>query len=224
MATRRASSSRSSRCWRRHRLYGRFQASCGRLYEDNDVTTNSAAFQFHFSYMPHTTEKVNRVKAPLSQKRRFPMHDIEQQPSQDDSTVEVTDIPRQEEQQMAGDAGLTPMTIEPEHPRRPSAMRLLAAGGIVLLVLAMIFSVALFARRPSSQPGSGTAPAQNQSGSQPSPTATPASSSTSSSQFVSITIAGGVAYAGADRVVSALRASDGTLLWHSRIDGAVGDQ
>jgi outer membrane protein assembly factor BamB len=152
------------------------------------------------------------------------MHDIEQQSSQDDSTVEVTDIPRQEEQQMAGDAGLTPMTIEPEHPRRPSAMRLLAAGGIVLLVLAVIFSAALFAGRPSSQPGSGTAPAQNQSTSQPSPTATAASSSTSSSQLVSITIAGGVAYAGADRVVSALRTNDGTLLWRSRIDGAVGDQ
>lgn len=152
------------------------------------------------------------------------MHDIEQQPSQDDSTVEVTDIPRQEEQQMAGDAGLTPMTIEPEHPRRPSAMRLLAAGGIVLLVLAVIFSAALFAGRPSSLPGSGTAPAQNQSTSQPSPTATAASSSTSSSQLVSITIAGGVAYAGADRVVSALRTNDGTLLWRSRIDGAVGDQ
>ena len=148
------------------------------------------------------------------------MHDIEQNLSQDDSTVEITDIPRREEQQMVPESGATPMTSEPKRPRRPSATRFLAAGGIVLLVLAVIFSVALFASRPSSQPGSGTVTAPHQ----PSPTATPASSSTSSSQLVSITIAGGVAYAGADGVVSALRTIDGTLLWRSRIDGAVGDQ
>jgi outer membrane protein assembly factor BamB len=176
--------------------------------------------------MPHTTEKANsdRVEALLSKKWRFHMHDIEQNLSQDDSTVEITDIPRQEEQQMVPESGATPMTSEPKRPRRPSAMRFLAAAGIVLLVLAVIFSVALFASRPSSQPGSGTVTAPHQPTSQPSPTATPASSSTSSSQLVSITITGGVAYAGADGVVSALRTNDGTLLWHSRIDGAVGDQ
>jgi outer membrane protein assembly factor BamB len=152
------------------------------------------------------------------------MHDIEQNLSQDDSTVEITDIPRQEEQQTAGDAGTTPMTSEPKRPRRPFAMRFLVAGGIVLLALAVTFSAMLFRSQPASLPRSGTAPAQNQPASQPSPTATPASLSTSSSQLVSITITGGVAYAGADRVISALRANDGTLLWRSRIDGAVGDQ
>ncbi len=38
------------------------------------------------------------------------MHDIEHMPSRDDSTVEITDIPRQEEQQVAPDSGTTPMT------------------------------------------------------------------------------------------------------------------
>ena len=152
------------------------------------------------------------------------MHDIEQKPSQDDSTVEITGIPPQEEQQVAPVSGTTPVTSEPKRSRRPFALRFLATGGIVLLVLAVIFSAMLFRSQPASQPGSGTAPAQNQPTSQPSPTATPASSSTSSSQTVFITIAGGVTYAGADGTVYALSTDNGTMLWHSRIDGAVGDQ
>jgi len=161
----------------------------------------------------------------ITEKRgRSHMHDIEQKPSQDDSTVEITDIPPQEEQRVVPESGTVPVTSEPKHPRRPSATRLLAAGGVVLLLLAVIFSVVLFASRPSSKPGPGTVSIQNQPTSQPSLTATPASSSTNSSQLVSITIAGGVAYSGADGVVSALRTNDGTLLWRSRIDGAVGDQ
>ncbi len=152
------------------------------------------------------------------------MHDIEQQPSQADSTIKMTDLPRQEDQQMAPGAGTTPVTSKPNRPRQPSAMRILAAGGIVLLVLAVIFSVVLVRARPFSQPRSGTAPAQNQSSAQPSPTATPASSSTGSNQVVFITIADGIAYAGGGGAVYALRTNNGTLLWHSRIDGAVGDQ
>ena len=141
------------------------------------------------------------------------MRDIEQQPSQDDSTVEITDIPRQEEQQMAPVSGATPVTSEPKRPHRPFAVRFLAAAGIVLLVLAVIFSVALFGSRPFSRPTS-----------HPSPTATPASSPAGSSQSVFITIADGVAYAGADGTVSALRTGNGTLLWRSSINGGVGDQ
>jgi outer membrane protein assembly factor BamB len=152
------------------------------------------------------------------------MHDIEQKPSQDDSTVEITDLPLQEEQQMAPVPGTIPVTSEPKRSHRPFALRFLATGGIVLLVLAVIFSAILFRSRPASQPGPGTAPAQNQPASQPSPTATSASSSTSSSQVVAITIVGGVAYAGADGTVYALSTDNGTLLWHSRISGAVGDQ
>ncbi len=152
------------------------------------------------------------------------MHDIEQKPSQDDSTVEITDLPLQEEQQMAPVPGAIPVTSEPKRSHRPFALRFLATGGIVLLVLAVIFSAILFRSRPASQPGPGTAPAQNQPTSQPSPTATSASSSTNSSQVVAITIVGGVAYAGADKAVYALRSTDGTLLWRSSIDGGVGDQ
>jgi outer membrane protein assembly factor BamB len=152
------------------------------------------------------------------------MHNTEQKPSQDDSTVEITDIPPQEEQQMAPVSGATPVTSEPKRSHRPFAMRFLVPGGIVLLALAVIFSAILFRSQPASPPGSGTAPAQNQPASQTSPAATPASSSTSSSQVVAITIVGGVAYAGADKAVYALRSTDGTMLWHSSIDGAVGDQ
>jgi outer membrane protein assembly factor BamB len=152
------------------------------------------------------------------------MHDIERKPSQDDSTVEITGLPRQEDRQVVPGAGTIPMTSEPKRPRQPLAMRYLVAGGIVLLALAVIFSVVLVRGRPSSQPGSATAPAQNQPSSQPSPTATPASSPAGSEQLVYITIADGVAYAGANTAVYALRTGNGSLLWHSTIDGAVGDQ
>jgi outer membrane protein assembly factor BamB len=152
------------------------------------------------------------------------MRDIEQKPSQDDSTVEIAGIPPQEEQQMVPVSGATPATSQPKRSHRPFAVRFLAAGGIVLLVLAVIFSAMLFRSRPASQLGPGTAPAQNQLSPQPSPTATPASSSTSSSQSVFITIVGDIAYAGADGTVYALRSTDGTLLWRSGIDGGVGDQ
>jgi outer membrane protein assembly factor BamB len=150
------------------------------------------------------------------------MHDIERKPSQDDSTVEITDLPRGEGAE--GEAGATPMTSGPKRPRQPSAIRFFVAGGIALLVLAVIFSVVLVRSRPSSQPRSGTTPAQTQPSSQPSPTATPASAPAGSSQFVYFTIANGVAYAGANTVVYALRTDNGSLLWRSRIDVAVGNQ
>ncbi len=152
------------------------------------------------------------------------MHDIEHKPSQDDSTFRITGAPRQEDQQMVPAPGATPMTSGPKRPRSPLTMRYLVAGGIVLLVLAVIFSVVLLRSRPSSQPGSVTPSAQSQPSSQPSPTATPASSPAGSSQFVYITIADGIAYAGAGTAVDALRTGNGSLLWRSTIDGAVGDQ
>jgi len=152
------------------------------------------------------------------------MHDIEQKPSQDDSTIKMTDLPRQEDQQMAPGTGTTPVTSKPKHLRQPFAMRILIAGGIVLLVLAVIFSVVLVRGRLFSPTRSGTAPAQNQPSAQPSPTATPASSSAGSNQGVFITTADGVAYAGAGGTVYALRTNNGALLWRSSIDGAVGDQ
>ncbi len=78
------------------------------------------------------------------------MHDIEQKPSQDDSTIKMTDLPRQEDQQMAPGAGTTPVTSKPKHLRQPFAMRILIAGGTALLVLAVIFSVMLVRGRPFS--------------------------------------------------------------------------
>jgi outer membrane protein assembly factor BamB len=149
------------------------------------------------------------------------MHDIERKSSQDDSTVEITNLPREG---AGSEAGATPMTRGPKRHRQSLAMRYLVAGGVVLLILAVIFSVVLVRSRPTSQPRSGTAPAQTQPPSQPSATATPASSSAGSSQFVYFTIADGIAYAGAGTSVNALRIDTGSLLWSSRIDEAVGDK
>ena len=157
------------------------------------------------------------------------MHDIEQKPSQDDSPVKITGVTGEEasppspspsvmERGPGGEAG------EPERPRMPLTMRYLVAGGIVLLVLAVIFSVVLVRSRPSTQPRSASPAAQNQPSSQPSQTATPASSLAGSSQFVYFTIADGITYGGAGSTVDALRTGNGSLLWRSRIDGAVGDQ
>ncbi|MFL5627697.1 MAG: PQQ-binding-like beta-propeller repeat protein [Ktedonobacteraceae bacterium] len=152
------------------------------------------------------------------------MHDIEQQPSQDDTKATLTDLPRQEDRLVVRDAGTTPLARAPKRLRRPFAMPYLVVGGILLLVLAVIFSVVLVRGQPSAQSGTGTAPAQHQPSLQPSPTATPASSSDGSSQFVHITIANGIAYAGGDKTVYALRTDNRTLLWRSQVEGAVGDR
>src|SRR5258708_31638254 len=122
------------------------------------------------------------------------MHDIEIKPAQDDATVKITDLPRQ-----------------------PFARRSLVAGSVVLLVLAVIFSVVLLRGQSSSQSGPGRAPAQTQPTSQPSPTATSVSSADGSSQLVYMTIANDVAYAGSATAVDALHTNNGTLLWSSKI-------
>ena len=129
------------------------------------------------------------------------MHDIERKPAQDDATVKITDLPRQ-----------------------PFARRSLVAGSVVLLVLAVIFSVVLLRGQSSSQSGPGRAPAQTQPTSQASPTATPVSSADGSSQVVFMTIANDIAYAGSATAVYALHTNNGTLLWRSKIEGSVGDQ
>src|ERR1700730_14207516 len=100
------------------------------------------------------------------------MHDIERKPAQDDATVKITDLPRQEDQQVAPESD-SMMSREPTRPRQPFARRSLAAGGVLLLVFTIKFSMVLLRGQSSSQPGPGRAPAQTQPTSQPSPTATP---------------------------------------------------
>src|SRR5260370_33266752 len=100
------------------------------------------------------------------------MHEIERKPAQDDATVKITDLPRQ-----------------------PFARRSLVAGSVVLLGLAVIFSVVLLRGQSSSQSGPGRAPAQTQPTSQPRPTATSVSSAEGSSQVASMTIATDISYA-----------------------------
>src|SRR5258706_1467878 len=125
------------------------------------------------------------------------MHDIERKPAQDDATVKITDLPRQ-----------------------PFARRSLFAGAVVLLVLAVIFSVVLLRGQSSFRPGPGRAPTQTQPTSQ----ATPVISANGSSQLVYMTIANDVAYAGSATAVYALHTNNGTLLWRSKIEGYVADQ
>src|SRR5579859_4948208 len=129
--------------------------------------------QGHFSFISAICFILQRrqTETLLSKKRRCHMHDIEQQPSQDDATmVKITGLPPQEERQMARGAGVTLTTKEPERPRRPFATRYLAAGGLVLLALAVIFSTVLLRGRSPSQPVTGAAPVQHQPSSQPTPT------------------------------------------------------
>src|SRR5258706_1743491 len=125
------------------------------------------------------------------------MHDIERKPAQDDATVKITDLPRQ-----------------------PFARRSLVAGTVVLLVLAVIFSVVLLCGQSSSRLGPGRAPIQTQPTSQ----ATPVSSANGSSQLVYMTIANDVAYAGSATSVYAMHTNNGILLWRSKIEGSVADQ
>src|SRR5258708_28725858 len=117
------------------------------------------------------------------------MHDMRTKPAQDDATVKITDLPRQ-----------------------PFARRSLVAGSVVLLVLAVIFSVVLLRGQSSSQSGPGRAPAQTQPTSQASPTATPVSSADGSSQVVFMTIANDIAYAGSTAADYPLHTHNGTRL------------
>lgn len=111
-------------------------------------------------------------------------------------------------------------------PRLPRAWKITIAGGVALLVMAIIFGRVLSGNRLPSQagstPSSSSATGTGKAGLLPYPTSAPIQGRTWSDHTINFTIANGIAYAGAtDNAVYALRASDGTVLWRQKIDGSV---
>ncbi len=145
------------------------------------------------------------------------MHDIEHKSEQDDSAVEVTPLQPQEE------PTFTPGTTMTGRQKLPRVWRYAIAGGIVLLVLAVIFAGLLSLTRPKVNQSSPARPTSvTQSSTLPTPATTPIKSPVSTGHNVSMTITDGVAYLGTDdNVVYALRISNGTLLWRHKIEGSV---
>jgi outer membrane protein assembly factor BamB len=145
------------------------------------------------------------------------MHDIEHKSEQDDSAIEVTPLQPQEE------PTFTPGTTMTRRQKLPRAWRYAIAGGIVLLVLAVISAGILSLTRPKVNQSSPARPTSvTQSSTLPTPATTPIKSPVSTGHNVSMTIADGVAYLGTDdNVVYALRISTGALLWRHKIEGSV---
>lgn len=147
------------------------------------------------------------------------MHDIEHKSEQDDSAVEVIPLQPQAERTFTPAQNGSTTTGRQLLPR---AWRYAIAGGIVLLVLAVIFAGILSLTRPkmNQAPPAKFTPAT--SSSLPTPATKPIQSPVSVGHNVSMTIADGVAYLGTvDNAVYALRTSSGALLWRHKIDGSV---
>ncbi len=148
------------------------------------------------------------------------MHDIEHKSEQDDSAVEVTPLQPQEKRTF------TPAqngSTTAEGQKLPRAWRYAIAGGIVLLVLAVIFAGILSSRKQTAnQTSHPRSTPVTSSSSLPTPATKPIQSPVWVGHNVSMTIVDSVAYLGtADNAVYALRISNGALLWHHKIDGSV---
>ena len=148
------------------------------------------------------------------------MHDIEHKSEQDDSAVEITPLqPQAEPTYPPAQHGRTTAGRQ----KLPRAWRYAIAGGIVLLVLAVISAGILSLTRPKvNQTTAAKSTPATSSSSLPTPATTPIQSPVTVGHNVSMTITGGVAYLGtADNAVYALRTSNGALLWRHKIDGSV---
>jgi outer membrane protein assembly factor BamB len=150
------------------------------------------------------------------------MHNVEHESSQNDSAVKMTERPAGEELQARPSPGGMTMTKKLRLPRN---WHYVLAGGTVFLVLVVILASVLSSRsQPLHQPShSRPVPVPTaMSRSIPTPAATPINAPVWSDHNVNLTIADGVAYAGtSDDAVYALHTSDGSLLWHTGIDGSV---
>src|SRR6266404_4154592 len=150
------------------------------------------------------------------------MHNVEHESSQNDSAVKMTERPAGEELQARPSPGGMTMTKKLRLPRN---WRYVLAGGTVFLVLVVILASVLSSRSQPLHQSSHSRPVPvptAMSRSIPTPAATPINASVWSDHNVSLTIADGVAYAGtSDDAVYALRTSNGSLLWHTGIDGPV---
>jgi outer membrane protein assembly factor BamB len=157
------------------------------------------------------------------------MHNVKQASSQDNSAVKRTELPAGEELHAQPFQGEMTITGKLKMPR---GWRYMLAGGTVLLVLAVILAGVLSSRSQSLKQPVHSVPLPVPTAitgsiyprSIAAPKGKPIVSPVWSNHNVSVTIVDGVAYAGTyDNTAYALRVSNGTLLWHTRIEGAVGE-
>ncbi len=145
------------------------------------------------------------------------MDSMEHNISKDDAAAETTRLqPRREMRQNVAQ-GTTRM--RGKMSGIPYIRQLLFAGGALICILTIILVYVVFlytqTRNPSSYIRSHFVL----------PTVTPIISPWGSGQNIDVTIVNGVTYVGAaDGVVSALRASDGTVLWHYTTQGSADEQ
>ncbi len=171
-----------------------------------------------------------RKRTMNQQKRRAAVETIEHEPSRNDSEVEITDLqPLSEEQQAEAERLIPPQTAS--HPMKQIGTRneriwlnwrfIMVAGLLLLLVVALLPIFPALRDRwnqlISSRPTHAVAHVT--------PTATPIVSPWWSGHNVALTIVDGVAYVGSqDGIVSALRTSDGAVLWHFMTKGSADGQ
>lgn len=157
------------------------------------------------------------------------MHDIEDTTVQDAPAVKETQTQPPEERTLSPLREDRPKTGKSKLPR---GWQYVTIGGTVLLVLAVIFAGLLsFGKRTMSQPshprptsvtGASSTPIPS---SIPTPFATPIQSPGFSGRYLNVTIADGVAYVGTvNNAMYALRISDASLLWRSKINGVPTDR
>ena len=155
------------------------------------------------------------------------MHNIKQEPSQDDSAVKKLELPASEESHSPPFQGPVALTKKLKVPRN---WRYMLAGGTMLLVFVVILTSVLSSRsQPLRQSAHSVPPplptAITESISPriiPAPAAKPIKSPVWTDHNVNVTVVDDVTYAGtADNAVYALRTNNGTVLWHTKIDGAV---
>ena len=159
------------------------------------------------------------------------MDQIEQETSRDDPAVEVTDLPSTEGKRnvvasLAGarSAHARPVNASPTGAKPVSASPasiwrnwpLVTAAGILLLLIVMVLPILPTILNQSGQHRSSTSAVVHAT-----PTPTPILSPLSGSHGVNPTLANGVIYIGAsDGAITAVRASDGKLLWQYKTSGA----
>src|SRR6266851_9732904 len=145
------------------------------------------------------------------------MDQIEQETQKDDPAIEVTDLPS-----IGGESnGTAPLVSARPVSSNPASIwrnwPLVTAGGILLLLIIMILPILPTIRNQLSQHTSlSSAPGTNRVTLTP----TPIIPSSWGAGTVSPAIVNGVAYIGAEGgAVSAVRLSDGSLLWQHKTKG-----
>jgi len=162
--------------------------------------------------------------------QRDALETIDHEPSKDDSEVEITDFrPQSQEQQAQAETPLPPQPASNSLKRIDRRKKrswlhwrfVMIAGILLLLVIALLPIFPALRERWNQLTSSRPTPAI----AHVTPAATPIVSPWWSGHNVSLTIVNGVAYVGAaDGVVSALRVSDGALLWHFVTKGSADGQ